>query len=230
MSDAWREYQSEATNFFRGLGLTADTDVALNGVRTSHDVDVVVRLDQLGFNVTWVVECKLWQTKVSKVHVLALRQIVVDVGADRGILLCEAGFQSGAVEASHLTNVVLTSLAEFQVTARDQVNSVRLRELFDHVEKCRERYWHISKSDRIDHGLRPDVGAGGYSGIHVIDYLSEVLAKAFRNVFPFECDSLLAVALDMERPFNSIEEALAVAEPMVSELEGRLDACERRKG
>jgi hypothetical protein len=37
--------------------------------------------------------------------VLALRQIVTDVGADRGILLSEKGFQSGAVEAATLTNV-----------------------------------------------------------------------------------------------------------------------------
>ena len=66
---------------------------------------------QVGFDVIWLVECKRWRRRVTKLHVLALREIVADVGADRGILLSEVGFQSGAVEAAKLTNVHVTSLA-----------------------------------------------------------------------------------------------------------------------
>src|ERR1700731_1259012 len=121
MANAWKEYQEEAASFFRSLGLDASTDVTVTGVRTTHDIDVVVKSRHIGFEIMWLVECKHWKTRVSKTHVLALREIVADIGADRGILLSEAGFQSGAIEAANLTNVRVTSLAEISVTARNDI-------------------------------------------------------------------------------------------------------------
>lgn len=110
MATDWRDYQEEAAALFRSMGLDAVTNETIQGVRTKHDVDVVVRSHYAGFDVTWLVECKHWKSPVSKLHVLALREIVSDTGADRGILLCEVGFQSGAIEAANLTNVQVTSL------------------------------------------------------------------------------------------------------------------------
>src|SRR5476649_2559669 len=101
MMPPWKEYQQEAADFFRSLGLTASTDITLQGVRTTHDIDVLVTIDVAGFDVRWIVECKYWKTAVTKLHVLALREIVSDLGADRGIVLCEMGFQKGAVEAAN---------------------------------------------------------------------------------------------------------------------------------
>ena len=86
------------------------------------------------------VECEHWSTHVNKLHVLGLRQIVADLGVDRGILLCEVGFQSGAAEAAALTNVHLTSLAGLRGTAGAEFTAMRLRELFDLAEACRTRY------------------------------------------------------------------------------------------
>lgn len=123
----WKKYQEEAADFFRSIGLEALTDATIEGVRTNHDIDVLVKSHHVGFYITWIVECKLWNTPVAKLHVLALREIVTDVGADRGILLAESGFQSGAEEAADLTNVQLTSLGEFRATARDSLNAMRLR-------------------------------------------------------------------------------------------------------
>lgn len=56
----WKDYQEEAAEFFRSLGLHAETDVTVKGVRTNHDVDVVVKSCHAGFAVTWLVECKRW--------------------------------------------------------------------------------------------------------------------------------------------------------------------------
>ena len=90
MAENWNDYQEEVAAFFRSLGLEAQTNVTLKGVRTKHDVDVLVKSHHAGFDITWVVECKFWNSKVSKLHVLALREIVTDVGVDRGILLARA--------------------------------------------------------------------------------------------------------------------------------------------
>jgi hypothetical protein len=151
-----KDYQEEAAEFFRSLGLDANTDVTVPGVRTDHDVDVLVTSRNYGFDVTWIVECKHWKAPVSKLHVLALRRIVIDTGADRGILLAENGFQSGAVEAANLTNVQVTSLADLNVTAREQISAARFGELYDRVEECHYRCRKLPKYTRIEDGLRPD--------------------------------------------------------------------------
>ncbi len=127
----WQMYQEEAASYFRSLGLDASVDATTRGVRTSHDIDVLVKSTYVGFEITWIVECKNWQTAVSKLHVLALREIVADLGADRGILLSEEGFQSGAREAANLTNVQVTSIVEMRETASSSIQAMRLRDLYD---------------------------------------------------------------------------------------------------
>ncbi|SOC50969.1 Restriction endonuclease [Blastococcus aggregatus] len=111
---AWADYQEEAALFFRSLGLTASTNETIEGIRGRHAVDVAVRGQRAGQQLLWIVECKRWKTRVSKLHVAALISIVDDVGADRGILLSEAGFQSGAVALATRSNIRLTSLAELR--------------------------------------------------------------------------------------------------------------------
>jgi hypothetical protein len=67
---------------------------------------------------------------------MALREIVSDLGADRGVLLCEAGFQSGATEAANLTNVRSTTLEDLTRTASADILAMRLRELYDRTDSC----------------------------------------------------------------------------------------------
>jgi restriction system protein len=233
MAETWRDYQEQVAVFFRGLGLDAQTNVTVQGVRTKHDIDVFVKSHHVGFDVIWIIECKHWTSRVTKLHVLALREIVADIGADRGILLAEAGFQSGSVEAATLTNVHVTSLAQLRNTARAEIIAMRLRELHDRVDVCRERYWSIPKKTRIEHGLRPDVGTGGYSGDQVINLISEIILRAFRAAYPVDTDSFPAgttiIALNAfghARQFTTGEEIISVVEPMIADLETRLTACE----
>lgn len=223
MAEGWSEYQDEAAEFFRSLGLEATTNVTMNGVRTTHDVDVLVKSHHAGFEVTWIVECKHWNSRVSKLHVLALREIVADTGADRGILLAENGFQSGAAEAAALTNVHLTSLSDARCASSGEVFAMRLTELFDRVEICREQYWSMPKSVRIKYGLRPEVWESGFSGAGVISLAEDLLRKGFRGTYPFETDYLYRHAWPKFPPvIESVEALLASLEPLIVELETRL--------
>jgi hypothetical protein len=170
--------------------------------------------------VTWLVECKQWQRKVSKLHVLGLREIVADLGADRGILLSEQGFQSGALEAATLTNVHATSLAALRQSASADIFAMRLREFNDRTIACKERYWEIPKDERIKRGLRADVGAKGYSGVQAVEFAEELLVKALRGAYPFECDSLGTLVMSGgPKVFREPQEVLAVLEPLVGDLE-----------
>jgi hypothetical protein len=226
----WKDYQEEAAKFFRSLGLDASTDVTIQGVRTKHDVDVLVKSHHYGFDVTWIVECKRWKEPVSKLHVLAFREIVTDTGADRGILLAEAGFQSGAVEAANLTNVQVTSLAGLNVTAREQISAVRLRELHERVERCNARYWEIPKDKRIEDGLRPDFGNIFYSGARIIDLCRDLLSRGSLGRFPFRSEELAVYLMPkLQQDFLSTTQVVQTVDELVQELETKLDASEAER-
>ena len=167
-------------------------------------------------------ECKHWKSRISKLHVLALQEIVLTVGADRGILLSESRFQTGAIEAPMLTNIRVTSLDDVQRSASSEIVEMRLRELYDRVESCRDQYWDIPKEIRIEHGLRPKVGAWGYSSTRVLELASDLLTKAFRGTYPIGTALEALVTLGFPREFLTSEDVLAVLEPMSAELEGKL--------
>ncbi|MEP1522452.1 restriction endonuclease [Ascidiaceihabitans sp.] len=225
MAGNWREYQEEAAEFFRGLGLKANTDVTVQGVRTKHDIDVLVEMDVAGFSVRWLVECKHWATPVNKLHVMGLREIVSDLGADRGILLCEVGFQSGSIEAANLTNVQVSSLSDLSLSSREAISAFRLKELFDRNVKCRMQYWEISKDKRIEHGLRPGVfDYINYSGARVVDFVDKYLGLAFRGAFPINVDPFDAMLVSETLPNTilDVNEAFLALEPLIVELEQKL--------
>lgn len=118
----WRDYQEEVAEAFRRLGYTAETDQKVDGARGCHDVDVLVTHQRHGIAITWIVECKLWKSRVNKSHIITLQGIVADVGADRGFLFSESGFQSGGEKMAGVSNVTLvTSLADFVATAHADV-------------------------------------------------------------------------------------------------------------
>jgi len=108
----WKEYQKQAAAFFTRLGLETNVELAVEGARGVHKVDVNVSGSYHGIDFYWIVECKAWKSNVPKEKVMALSSIVQDLGADRGFLLSEKGFQSGAIRAAQKTNITLTSLED----------------------------------------------------------------------------------------------------------------------
>jgi restriction system protein len=75
--EGWYQFQELVREHFESLGADAETNVRLQGVRTCHDVDVLVKTKFLGEDITWLVEAKFWKTPVSKLHVLALRTMLM---------------------------------------------------------------------------------------------------------------------------------------------------------
>lgn len=233
----WKNYQEKVADFFRSLGLDAETDATVQGVRTKHNVDVLVKSHHAGFDVTWIIECKHWKSKVSKLHVLALREIVQDTGADRGILLAEAGFQSGAIEAANLTNVQVTSLENVGKSASTAINSMKLRDLFDRSAWCKKEYWDIPKMFRIQSGLRPENGGAiGYSGDWVVKAAEELISKGFRGEFPLSSDethqmiSEELMGLKIPKEFVSMFELTSFLEQLITTLERKINECKIKFG
>lgn len=119
----WKEYQEATASFFRKQGCSVKEEAKITGARGKHAIDVYVSFSNHGIETNWVIECKLWRNRVPKEKVLALKAIVEDVGADRGIIISEKGFQRGAYDAARKSNITLvTSLKEFERTAKPNVN------------------------------------------------------------------------------------------------------------
>ena len=217
---AWKKYQETAAQVFRDLGFVADTDVTVEGVRNNHDVDVLASYQHAGLDLTWIVECKFWEGRVSKDRVLTLRSIVEDVGADKGILLAERGFQSGAIQATYKSNVVLTSVADLRGEAEASLLQRRLLALPSRLGSAHDRYWDLPKSYREITGLRPDGAAPGYSGTNILRAVSSLIVSALADTLPPR-DPLVP-----DRPIHTRERAADVAELLLAHLEEKLAAAE----
>jgi len=119
----WRDYQENVAEFFRHLGCEAKVDARVQGARARHNIDVWVTFSSLGFEHKWVIECKLYNRSIPKEKVLALKGVVDDVGADRGILIAESGCQPGAHAAAQSTNIDLLTLDELRERAKTDMLS-----------------------------------------------------------------------------------------------------------
>ncbi len=124
----WRDFQEEAAELFRGLGCEAEVEARVQGARATHDIDVWVTFTRHGIECKWAVECKHWKAKVSKDKVLTLKTLIEDVGADRGIIISNSGFQPGATAAAANTNITLTSLKEAKQRAQLHIGNTEDKE------------------------------------------------------------------------------------------------------
>ena len=103
---------------------------------------------------------------------------------------------------------------------------MRLRELYDRVERSNDRYWELDKSHRIAVGLRHEVGEMGYSGDRVINFCRELLSRAFRGLYPIETGPLaMFVRQGLASTYPDIHAVVDVVDSLIVELEGKLDAA-----
>lgn len=217
---SWRDYQERSAELLRELGFEARTDVRVDGMRNRHDVDVLATYQHAGLELMWIVECKLWTRKVSKDRVLTLRAIVEDVGADKGLLLAESGYQSGAREATLRSNVVLSSLEEMRVAAAEDLVRRRLLALPERVARAHARYWRMPKSYREDMGLRPESYSSGYSASTVLTLVPGLITSALAGSLPPEGTWTL------QPPVHTGEQAASLGEELLDDLEARLSRAE----
>jgi restriction system protein len=223
----WKQYQDDAASFFRSIGMDAETDVTIEGVRTTHAVDVLVKSKHVGFEAMWIVECKRWSKPVNKLHVLGLRNVVHELGADKGIMLSESGYQEGAHEAAILTNVQLTSLSELKKTSRQDVFAMRFRDLFARLAKAEYQYWQYPKQFRMEIGLRPDdFIETAYSSAAVMQIAKHVLNEAIRQTYPIQLGGWAMHFVGEPEQFVSHEEVYNAVDIAISDLESRLLTAE----
>jgi len=197
----WREFQEKVASLFRDLGCSAEVEASVKGVRATHKIDVWVVFERFGLEHRWVVECKDWGTPVPKEKVLALKTAVDDVGADKGLLVAESGFQPGAFAAATSTNVLLTTFANLQALAESDVQSVILEDLERRVITLSSRAGAFLNTDR---GAKTSVMMRARPGVDMNDYLKiqallSILEGGFRSVKVGRFPALVGINFDTGR-------------------------------
>lgn len=191
----WYEFQELIAEHFRSLGASSSTNISLDGVRTRHDIDILVVTKFLGADIKWVIEAKCWNTNVPKEKVLALRTIVDEVGADRGFLISEKGFQSGAFDAAFKTNVELVTFGDLKKRTKNIVQGEMLKAYEARADLLAKRYFTHSKAVRIKYGLRDDPYdfRMRFSGQLFIGMIFAAIERAKENKYPMCLKSLFEI-------------------------------------
>ena len=133
------------------LGFATRTDERIRGARGTHDIDVTARTTVAGIPQLWIIECKKWRRPVPKERALTFIGIVNDIGADRGLMFSESGFQAGAVRAAANTNITLTSVTDFQQNSADELASMRIKALDERAATLGQEFlaiWELEESHR----------------------------------------------------------------------------------
>ncbi len=223
----WKQYQEQTAEFFRSLGCDAEVEAKVTGVRAEHKIDVWVRFKKFGLETRWVVECKHWNSAIPKEKVLALRSVVEDVGADRGILISGAGFQSGAVRASENTNITLTDLDGLKETAQEDLVSSVLHRIETRAVELKYALHDLYASEQTSPNSwtsTPRPGVDGNAVMHTIGKLA-VLEYGFDRIrlkkppYPVKFDDTgqRKVVVD------TLDEFVARASEVISEAESTLN-------
>jgi hypothetical protein len=150
----WRELEERVARILGECGYEVETQKTIRLARGLVNVDVYAVEQTTPPNVL-VVECKNWKQPVTKTVVHSFRTVVVDSGANAGLIVSAAGFQSGAIEAAAYTNIQLVNWEGFQQLFVERwfidFMSLRIREeadpLVQYVEPFNSRI--LQKADAL---------------------------------------------------------------------------------
>ncbi|WP_406420449.1 restriction endonuclease [Streptomyces sp. NBC_00873] len=233
----WQQYQHEVAAALSELGFATEVEEKVTGVRGTHDIDVTARITAAGITQLWVVECKKWKRAVPKERVLTFSAIVADVGADRGLVFAENGFQAGAIRAAGNTNLTLTSLVDFRQNTADELASIKVRDLQERITLLENKFhsiWDLSQEER-DKRVAQYIGPSGFLDLpaghsaatsHLLACLSQM--KEALNAARFNRWPVFYWALDDEAPIsvNAWPGLLYITEETVATCERIYDQME----
>ncbi|GGW74498.1 restriction endonuclease [Winogradskyella epiphytica] len=189
----WYHFQEEICTHFNSLGARAETNVTVNGTRTKHDIDILVKTKFLGQDILWIIEAKKWNHKVNKLHVLALRTIVNDIGADKGFIISDKGFQSGAIEAAKDSNITLNTFNDLIEETKHFIQGEILKSYNKRFDLLETRYWAHSKPIRKKYGLRGEIWdyPVDFSGQFLLKTAHWAIEAAEKNEYPINLETFM---------------------------------------
>jgi hypothetical protein len=221
----WYQYQEQTADFFRNLGAKVETNKKVKGIRGSHNIDVYIEFSLWGQKIIWICECKLWKTSIPKDKVLTLYQIVQDIGADKGMLFSESGFQSGAINSTKNTNISLLNVEELKnVVSEELIESLIIRS----IKKFNDLKARITELWINEDGYPETFPNISRDNMALLDgtmmFMTLHLQKALNNKFPIKFLSFK----HKSKLSNSYEELVRNIDSEIKDIEMEVLAAEKK--
>ncbi len=129
--EEWRAFQDRVAYLLTSIpGCRVSVGEYLHGARIGTvQADVVARFrglptDAFGtrpIEFLVIVECKFWRSKIPQEKIFSLKAIVEDVGASMGILVSDAGVQTGVLDYLHApSNIMAMTFTELQASVANK--------------------------------------------------------------------------------------------------------------
>ncbi|MEO1869298.1 MAG: restriction endonuclease [Cobetia sp.] len=188
----WHDLQNSVCRLLQDVGLIANTEVNIGTPRGSVEVDVyAIDMDSLD-NISYVVECKNWNTKIPQAIVHAFTTVMHETGANIGCLITKRGLQSGAERYIKNTNIHGLTYEEFQKkyfsawwdryfcpTVGDAAYRVHL-----YTEPQNTRCWHAYEILSLEEKIKFQKLRGKYSAIISFLMVFSMKRDFFTNDYP----------------------------------------------
>lgn len=111
----WRQFEHFVAMLHDNGHLEVDTNVKLAGRSgTTRQIDVLLTHHSLDGPRLLIIECKHYRRRIEQRHVDALRTVVDDVGAARGIIFTAAGAQRGAIRVARHYGIEIFAIRDLR--------------------------------------------------------------------------------------------------------------------
>src|SRR5436190_13662071 len=110
----WKDLQDKVCSILNQVGFLAETSKTCETPRGQVELDVYAVDPNSIDKITYVLECKNWETRVSQTIIHAFTTVMHETGAHIGYIISKAGFQSGAYDYITNTNISVFMFSEFQ--------------------------------------------------------------------------------------------------------------------
>ncbi len=160
----WKAYKQAAALPFEVLDCQVAVEKTVEGSRGDHRLDVWIQAELYGVKTSWFIDCRHWDTPISKADVFALKKVLKDVRADRALMLSNSGFDSGATKAARSTSITLTTLEALQDTAELELTRTTLISLENRITKLKQSLERLSESVQVAPGLWQSLPKPGVDG------------------------------------------------------------------
>ena len=113
----WKDLQDKVACVLELCGFNVETPKKIQTGRETIEVDVYAKNAEM----TIIFECKYWESHVPQNVALSFRTSVIDIGANKGIIIAKTGFQRGAYQSVKNTNIELMTWLEFENYYKEKI-------------------------------------------------------------------------------------------------------------
>lgn len=156
---SWQNLEAQVAQVLMDCGYDVQVQKNVSLARGKAVIDVWADDHSSPQNIL-AIECKHWFRRATKTVVHAFRTVVGDSGANTGLIVSSAGFQTGAVQAAEYSNVHLLDWSKFEemfaIRWFEHYMSPKIAEetdaLHEYTESINTRIFR--KADALSPGLR----------------------------------------------------------------------------